>query len=229
MGNDTQSPPAAVHSRTGQPFTVLQAPAGNDSRTWRMVAYTGRVLSLAWGRIVLDLEGASFRQRLPLLKDHRTDQPLGYSTSIERTKKGIEARGKLLSCELADDVLKLSREGFPWQASMLATPSVVEELPAGAAAEINGQQVKGPLTIFRQFQVHELTVAVLGADSNTSTEAFTAADIERQRVLAILRSSMPDQAPLATHLIESGVPIEQALELLNKDTRAKLAVARQGS
>lgn len=225
--SNIQKRPAAGHAPTGRHFTVLASPGSNDSRAWRMVAYTGRVLSLAWGRIVLDLDGVTFRQKIPLLKDQRADQPLGYSTSIERTKRGIEASGKLVSGALADDVLQLSREGFPWQASMLASPSAVEALAEGAAAEINGGQVKGPLTIFRKWQVLELTVTVLGADSNTSTEAFTAADVERQRVLGILRSSMPEQSQLATHLIETGVPVEQALELLNRDTRARLAGARE--
>ena len=151
-----------------------QGQAPEVAREWRMLAHTGQVVSRWWGRLVLDMDGASFRQKLALLKDHSTYQPIGYSTKIERTKRGLEATGKLLSNELADEVLKYSREGFPWQASLMAVPSITEEVLAGATAKVNGQEVQGPLTIFRKWEMHELTLTVLGADSNTTTEAFGA-------------------------------------------------------
>ena len=144
------------------------------AREWKMLAHTGQVVSRWWGRLVLDMDGASYRQKLALLKDHDTAQPIGYSTSIERTKRGIEASGKLVSGETADEVLRLSREGFPWQASLMAVPSVTEDVLAGATAKVNGREVQGPLTIFRKWEMHELTLTVLGADSNTTTEAFGA-------------------------------------------------------
>lgn len=158
-------------------FELLAPADGQEpqvAREWRMLAHTGQIVSRWWGRLVLDMDGASFRQKLALLKDHDTSQPIGYSTSIERTKRGIEAAGKLVSSEIADEVLKLSREGFPWQASLMAVPSVTEEVLAGATATVNGREVQGPLTIFRKWEMHELTLTVLGADSNTTTEAFGA-------------------------------------------------------
>lgn len=144
------------------------------AREWKMLAHTGQVVSRWWGRLVLDMDGASYQQKLALLKDHSTYQPLGFSTSIERTKRGLEARGKLLSNELADEVIQNSRQGFPYQASLMAVPSVTEEVLAGATAKVNGREVQGPVTIFRKWQMHELTLTVLGADSNTTTEAFGA-------------------------------------------------------
>lgn len=159
---------------------LADAPAASGqepqvAREWRMLAHTGSVVSRWWGRLVLDMDGAGFRQKLALLKDHDTSAPIGYSTKIERTKRGIEASGKMLSNEAADEVLRFSREGFPWQASLMAVPSVTEDVLAGATAQVNGREVAGPITIFRKWEMHELTLTVLGADSNTTTEAFAAA------------------------------------------------------
>lgn len=175
-----QAPRGACHlsDHDAIKFELLAPAEGqqepNVAREWKMLAHTGQVVSRWWGRLVLDMDGASFRQKLALLKDHDTAQPIGYSTSIERTKRGLEASGKLVSGETADEVLRLSREGFPWQASLMAVPSVTEEVLAGATAKVNGREVQGPLTIFRKWEMHELTLTVLGADSNTTTEAFGA-------------------------------------------------------
>lgn len=154
-------------------------PSPDVAREWRMIANTGAVVSRWWGRLVLDLEGAKFRQKLALLKDHDVTMPLGYSTKIERTKRGLEASGKLLSNELADEVIKYSRDGFPWQASLMAIPTKVEDVQLNASAKVNGQEIQGPVTIFREWSMGELTLTVLGADSNTTTEAFAAnGDVE---------------------------------------------------
>ena len=172
-----------------------QAQAPEVAREWRMLAHTGQVVSRWWGRLVLDMDGAGFRQKLALLKDHSTYQPIGYSTKIERTKRGLEATGKLLSNELADEVLKYSREGFPWQASLMAVPSITEEVLAGATAKVNGQEVQGPLTIFRKWEMHELTLTVLGADSNTTTEAFGAEGAVEFQTMTIKTQDAPATQP----------------------------------
>lgn len=166
-------------------FELLEAQAPADpaapqvAREWRMLAHTGKVVSRWWGRLVLDMDGAKYRPKLALLKDHDASSPIGYSTKIERTKRGIEASGKMLTNQLADEVIKYSREGFPWQASLMAVPTNTEEVEAGATAEVNGQTVQGPVTIFRKWEMHELTLTTLGADDNTTTEAFAASgDVE---------------------------------------------------
>jgi hypothetical protein len=142
--------------------------------TFQMLAHTGKVVSRWWGNLVLDMDGAKFRQKLALLKDHMTSRPLGFSTKIERTSRGIEAKGKLLSNNDAREVASYSRQGFPWQASMMAVPTKVERIEAGATATVNGREVLGPCHVFREWEMHELTLTTLGADDNTVTEAFAA-------------------------------------------------------
>lgn len=163
------------------------------SRSFQMLAHTGKLISRWWGNLVLDMDGARFRKKLPLLKDHRTDQPLGFSTSIERTRRGLEARGRMLSNEQAAEVIRYSREGYPWQASLMAVPTKVEQVDAGAKATVNGREVLGPVTIFREWNMHELTITTLGADDDTETEAF-AADGEIEVQITMTKKKTPTRA-----------------------------------
>lgn len=161
----------------GVSFELLDASAEDGpkvAREWKMLAHTGQVISRWWGRLVLDMDGAKYRQKLALLQDHRTDLPIGFSTKIQRTERGIEARGRMLANEDGDRAIAYSQQGFPWQASLMAVPMRIEELEPGATAEVNGMTVTGPLDIFREWEMRELTLTVLGADGNTTTEAFAA-------------------------------------------------------
>lgn len=161
-------------------------------RSFQMLAHTGKIVSRWWGNLILDMDGARYRQKLALIKDHRPDQPLGFSTSIKRTKRGLEATGRMLSNQAADEVIKYSREGYPWQASLMAVPTKVENLEAGTTSMVNGREVLGPMTIFREWEMHELTLTTLGADDNTTTEAFSAdGEIEVQIMTTKKKTNAP--------------------------------------
>lgn len=176
------------------------APNAEASREWSMLAHTGKVISRWWGQLVLDMDGAKYRQKLALLKDHNTEQLLGYSTKIERTDRGLEASGRLLGNQLADEVLQYSRDGFPWQASLMAVPTNVEELEQGATAEVNGKTVQGPLTIFRKWEMHELTVTALGADDNTTTQAFAASGEDVEVITKVIPAPATSPEDLAVQV-----------------------------
>jgi hypothetical protein len=141
-------------------------------REWSMLVNTGKIMQRFWGSLVLDLAAVQMKQRTALLLDHWTDQRLGFSTEIKKTPQGLVAKGKLLDNELATQVMKDSAAGFPFQASLRADAVRVQMLDDGEEAEVNGQQVQGPLAIYREWELRELTITVLGADSNTATEAF---------------------------------------------------------
>lgn len=155
-------------------FELLAADPAQPTvkREWSMVANTGKAMQRWWGELMLDLDGAKFRQKVGLLLDHSTDQRLGYSTEVRRTPRGLEAKGRLLDNEHANLVLKESQQGFPFQASLMAVASRVQVLDEGEEATCNGQTVQGPVAIFREWNLRELTLTVLGADDDTATEAF---------------------------------------------------------
>ena len=166
------------------------APKGS----FQMLAHTGKLISRWWGHLVLDMDGAKYQQRVALIKDHDTSQPLGFSTSIKRTPRGIEAVGQMLKGNAAaEEVTSYSKQGYPWQASLMAVPSRVEEVEPGAATTVNGREVLGPVTIFREWTMHELTLTTLGADDDTTTEAF-AAEGEIEVEIMAAKKKNPRQA-----------------------------------
>lgn len=162
-------------------------------RSFSMLAHTGKLISRWWGHMVLDMDGAKYRQKVALIKDHNLQQPLGFSTKIKRTKRGIEATGKMLKNKEAAQVTSYSKQGYPWQASLMAVPTRVENVEPGATSMVNGREVLGPVTIFREWGLHELTLTTLGADDDTTTEAF-AADGEIEVEIMAAKKKNPRQA-----------------------------------
>lgn len=114
MTTATKKVPLSACRLRGEELLQFELLAAGDPaqpqlrREWSMLANTGKTMQRWWGSLVLDLAGGTFSQRMPLLMDHSIEQRLGYSTKVERTARGIEASGKLLSNDLAQTVLKLS-------------------------------------------------------------------------------------------------------------------------
>ncbi|MBA3775621.1 MAG: hypothetical protein H0X11_04145 [Betaproteobacteria bacterium] len=77
----------------------------------------------------------------------------------------IDERSKLVAA-MAD-------RGMPWQMSVGIHPGRMDEIKVGAKAEVNGQSMAGPLTVFRNNRVREVSFCTLGADSLTSAQVFT--------------------------------------------------------
>ena len=59
-------------------------------------------------------------------------------------------------------------EGTEFEASVRIEPAKVELLKKGQEAKVNGQDVKGPIHIFRKNLVSEVSFVLFGADKNTS-------------------------------------------------------------
>lgn len=146
--------------------------------TFEMVANSGKPIlgHWFWDNLGIDLSGVKTKQRMPVLKDHDTDQRIGFSTDVEMTKDGMVVRGELLaSSVLAQQIQTESREGFPWQASVHLRPLKIERIPEGETAEVNGHVMAGPGHVFRSCECREVSFTALGADSETSASAFSGA------------------------------------------------------
>ena len=52
-------------------------------------------------------------------------------------------------------------------------PESIEEIGPGKTIEVNGQTFTGPVHIFRNVRVHEITICGVGADTQTTIEAFS--------------------------------------------------------
>lgn len=148
---------------------------GGGVRQWSGVAYTGDALHLfADERLVIDLESMKgIDGKLPALVGHDRDRIAGYA---EQTQAGdtLQVSGRLLqSTEHGRMVAGASDEGFPWQLSIDARPARIEEVEAGAEVTVNGRQLAGPLIVFRDTRVAEVSFTPTGVDYNTTATALS--------------------------------------------------------
>jgi hypothetical protein len=152
---------------------------GEQKRTkLDMVGYSGGLIKghWWWGDLAIDLQGGKFsKNRYAILENHDD------SRKIAHMSKPLIKDNKLLAPEdtvFVDTVesgefQKLSQQGFPYQSSISGKPYKVEKLEEGAKAEVNGMQVVGPASIWREWEFREMSVCVFGWDSQTSAAAFS--------------------------------------------------------
>ena len=149
----------------------------------RMVAYSGGVIKdhWYWNDLAIDLEGIQFKQnKFPVLEDHLYERKIAVigKPIIEDGKLMAPENAKFLSTEASEEFQKLSQEGFPYQASIYAKPSVVERLDDDASSKVNGITIRGPASIWRKCEFKEMSVCVFGADSKTRASAFSREEME---------------------------------------------------
>jgi hypothetical protein len=158
-------------------FTLDQAGGSTKpQRKFAGVAYSGDVISghWYWGNVVFDLGTMSVPDKLPALIDHKRDQRCGYVTAsqIDNTS-GLTVNGNLLSNEHGQAVATESDEGFPWQMSVHIEPGSIEEVLQGSNTMVNGRQFAGPITVFRNSRIAEVSFTATGWDPNTSAAAMS--------------------------------------------------------
>lgn len=148
---------------------------GSGGNGFMMTAYTGQVLDLGWfGRYVFDLNGMKAKAKIPILREHKRDRVVGYS------KKAWAENGNfLISGEFsratrdAKEVLSLAQEGYPWQASVGISPKKIKTLDSDKESMVvNGQEVTGPIEIWLESKVGEVSFVSLGADDDTAAIAL---------------------------------------------------------
>lgn len=173
-------PKAALRFREAdEPVAILSTGEGEEKkkRKFSMIAHSGRIMlnHWLWGNLAIDLSGVSIgREKKPALREHNSNRIVGWTEGITiDDKKGIIAEG-IFSEKTEDgrEALELADEGFPWQASIYIPPLAIERVKEGETAEVNGQKLKGPGTIFRKSVLREVSFCALGADEHTSATAL---------------------------------------------------------
>jgi len=160
-----------------EPVTLQFADGDDKPPKLRMVAYSGGVIKnhWYWDDLAIDLTGIQFQAKTPILEEHWLERKIAF------TGKPITANGKLetdpektqfVDTEESAEFQRVSRGGFPYQASLYAKPSIVERISEGEKAKVNGFTMKGPGTVWRKCALKEISVCVFGYDSNTKASAF---------------------------------------------------------
>lgn len=163
-------------------FTAVNVPiittedAEKKRRTFNAEVYSGGRIDnhYYWGRsgVVIDLNGLQLKPKTGLVEEHFGGKRVGVATAYEVTNS-FKAKGHFLSNEKAREIVQDIDEEYPFQMSWWADPESIEEIAPGKIVEVNGQQFTGPLHVFRNVRVHEITICGVGADIQTTIEAFS--------------------------------------------------------
>lgn len=161
---------------SGDSDYAIEAAATDDEgqklRKFSMTAYTGGKMMLGgWPLpVVVDLSGVKVSAKSrPILRDHNPAQIVGHTTEIT-TAGSIKLKGVISAAnQHAQEVQASSDNGFPWQASIGATPDRVVRVDAGETVEVNGRRFSGPIYVAKQSTLREVSFVALGADDNTSS------------------------------------------------------------
>lgn len=158
--------------------TLSPASNGDTSRKFAGKANTGQVMPghWYWGNLVIDMAGLTIgRQDLPILYEHDSCEPLGYTTKVTAGPDGIDVEGVLLGVtEKGSEIIALLDAKMPLQMSVFAPPSAVLLLQEGETANVNGRPIAGPGAVFQQSRLREVTITTLGVDEGTSAALLSA-------------------------------------------------------
>lgn len=156
--------------------------------TVNILGYSGGIIRdhWWWGNLVIDLEGMQFpaKSAYPVLKDHSTDQKIGFSEKPEIINNQLHInKVTLLDTEYANDFVDQSKQGFPFEASIYAKPTSIENIDDGESVMVNGFLFDGPGTIWRKSTFKEVSICTFGYDPNTSATAMSEGDIDLSSML----------------------------------------------
>jgi hypothetical protein len=159
----------------------LSQDSGSGPRRFQMQAYTGAMVSKYGVRMVFDLKGISkLSEKMPIFKDHDTQAIVGHSQSVTITPNGIDIQGKLSNkTAAAKEVMELSDEEFPWQASMGVQIDQYRRVGEKEKATVNGREVTGPCYVIEKATLRESSFVPLGADGSTSAVVLSIFDHEK--------------------------------------------------
>lgn len=210
-------------------------PDAQSTDRLEMMVYSGKVIKnhWYWGDLVIDASGMSMPSgKFPVLEDHWTEAKIGFSRSPVVKENGEihldPDKTVFVDTKESIEFRNLSKQGFPYQASIAAVPSVIERLEPGAKTMVNGFSFTGPGTVWRKSQMKEASVCVFGWDSHSQSKvAFSKEeelDVEvvetASEVTAM--STEPEKEPTK----EVNEEMELTLEKLKAEHSAIFAMAK---
>lgn len=192
----------------------------NKKPKLNMLAYSGKTIKghWWWGDLTLDCKGVRLAAKtFPILESHDPDLKIAFSRDPIIGDDGIRINSEktsFVSTEESEKFRKISAEGFPYQSSVRARPLKIERIEEGEKAEVNGFSVKGPHTIFRDWEMSEASVCVFGWDNKTSASAFSKEEVELELEYIIKKKA--DDDPELNYNKEGGEKIMDLKELMEK-------------
>lgn len=144
-----------------------------------MVAYSGNVINdhFWWGNLAIDLDGIVFeREKYPILEGHWVESRIAFTGVPIIDDSGLRINPDTTVFLDTDESKRFRNQaaaGFPFQSSIYAIPTKVEEIPLGETTEVNGYSLAGPATVWRNCIFQEASVCVFGWDRKTHSSVMS--------------------------------------------------------
>jgi hypothetical protein len=155
---------------------VFKAGDEGSKANVEIVAYSGKdIPHFWWGKLAIDLTGMTHKKVIPFLEQHDLAKKLGFlgKPTVTDDFRLTHNSVNFVDTPFSEEFQKLSQQGFPYEASIYAKPSVIEDVRENQTVEVNGRKFTGPGSIFRQWEYKEVSACVFGADKNTKAKAFS--------------------------------------------------------
>jgi hypothetical protein len=149
------------------------------------VAYSGEMIKdhFFWGNLVFDIDSISSKDTIPVLQEHDRKLRAGKG-KLKKEDSMLKIDGSIMNTSAGREIKELSNDGFPWEMSVHIEPSRVDTYHSGTKVNVNNRTFEGPVTVFRDSVVREVSFVTLGADPNTSGHAFSQ---EQDKIIPIKR------------------------------------------
>jgi len=256
MANDTAIDPNLELSKNR--FTTIQDPkkmfgeadTNSDVHPVRLVAFTGRPVKHWWhGTCVFDRSGfKSTSDQITIDYNHDWDEELGYLDKFSGNPELI-CEGVLLPFgnDRAAQIIHRAKRNRKYQCSVTVDEYLRTEcLDEGMVAEVNGQVVEGPITIFREYTIMGVAIGPYVTDKGTAMELFNKnpnLNKEPKEMTKDMTATKPESTtpkaddrslfkkfqklfgdPKAAKYFSDGLNEEQAKEQYIEDANAEIAV-----
>ena len=152
----------------------LSTETESDVKSFSGTAYSGLPIMdhPYWGNLIFDTSTVSSQPSIPVLFNHDPNRIVGFGSINSDGAISIEGKFSKTTDE-GRMVAGLIEEGFPMKESVYIEPEFVQTFSEGQRFEVNGQQLEGPFTVFRNSTVKEVSMTPLPADINTETSMFS--------------------------------------------------------
>ncbi len=164
--------------------TINFAENPEESSKLDMTVYSGGIIKnhWYWDDLAIDLTGMRATQnKYPILEDHETSKKIGFSGKpiIQDGKVKLDpSTVTFVDTDVSKEFVKLAKDGFPFQSSISAQPMRVERVEEGTETQVNGLTLKGPASVWREWEYREGSVCVFGWDNKTSASVFSKEEVD---------------------------------------------------
>lgn len=183
-----------------------------------------------FGSIVHDFAGMKSKPVVAVDWNHDADELVGKAGEFD-TSGDLVARGTVESIEVgdqADKIIKWAAVGVPFEASIYFDPYelVLENVPEGFVAEVNGETVEGPVVIAREWTLRRIAICPSGVDgasevrfSASATESAFSLNVKECPTMT--KANNPGTPPAADPTPANPTTPPTATELSADDHRSK--------